>query len=68
MLDGQVRKDRSRSSNVCCPVRAFLIAQSVKNLPVMQETLVRFLSLEDLLENGKATHSTILAWRIPWTL
>ena len=45
-----------------------LIAQLVKNLPAMQETLVQFLGREDLLEKGKATHSSILAWRIPWTV
>ena len=45
-----------------------LIAQLVKNPPAMQETLVRFLDREDLLEKGKATHSSILAWRIPWTI
>ena len=45
-----------------------LIAQLVKNLPAMQETPVRFLGQEDLLEKGKATHSSILAWRIPWTI
>ena len=39
----------------------------VKNLPAMQETLVQSLSREDPLEKGMATHSTILAWRIPWT-
>ena len=39
----------------------------VKNLPKMQETLVQFLGLEDPLEKGMATHSSILAWRIPWT-
>ena len=39
----------------------------VKNLPVMQETLVRSLGQEDSLEKGMATHSSILAWRIPWT-
>ena len=39
----------------------------VKNLPAMQETLVQFLGLEDPLEKGMATHSSILAWRIPWT-
>ena len=46
---------------------ASLVAKSVKNLPAMQETLVRSLSWEDLLEEGMATHSSILAWRIPWT-
>ena len=39
----------------------------VKNLPVMQETQVRFLGQEDPLEKGLAHHSSILAWRIPWT-
>ena len=47
---------------------ASLIAQLVKNLPAMQETLVQFLGQEDPLEKGKATHSSILAWRIPWTV
>ena len=44
-----------------------LVTQLVKNLPAMQETLVRFLGWEDPLEKGTATHSSILAWRIPWT-
>ena len=39
----------------------------VKNLPAMQETQVRFLSREDPLKKDMATHSSILAWRIPWT-
>ena len=39
----------------------------VKNLPAMQETWVQSLGLEDSLEKGKATHSSILAWRIIWT-
>ena len=42
-----------------------LVAQMVKNLPAMQETWVRSLSQEDLLEKRMATHSSILAWRIP---
>ena len=46
---------------------ASLIAQSVKNLPAMQESSVRFLSQEDPLEKEMATHSSILAQRIPWT-
>ena len=45
-----------------------LIVQLVKNLPAMQETLVRFLGWEDPLEKGKATHASILAWRIRWTV
>ena len=43
------------------------MVQRVKNLPAMQETQIRFLGLEDPLEKGTATHSNILAWRIPWT-
>ena len=43
-----------------------LVAQMVKNLPVLQETGVLSLGLEDHLEKGMATHSSILAWRIPW--
>ena len=39
----------------------------VKNLPAVRETLVRSLGWEDPLEKGMATHSSILAWRIPWT-
>ena len=39
----------------------------VKNLPAMQETQVRSLGQKDPLEKGTATHSSILAWRIPWT-
>ena len=42
-------------------------AQSVKNLPAMQETWVRFLGQEDPLEKEMANHSSILAWKIPWT-
>ena len=44
-----------------------MVAQVVKNLPAMQETQVRSLGQEDPLEKGMATHSSILAWRIPWT-
>ena len=45
-----------------------LVAQLVKNPPAMQETWVRSLCWEDPLEERKATHSSILAWRIPWTV
>ena len=48
-------------------IAASLVAQMVKNFPVMQETQVQSLGWEDLLEKGMATHSSILAWRIPWT-
>ena len=47
---------------------ASLVAQLVKNLPTMQETPVWFLDWEDPLEKGKATHSSIVAWRISWTV
>ena len=43
------------------------MAQTVKNLPAMQETQVQSLGREDPLEKGMATHSSILAWRISWT-
>ena len=43
------------------------MAQMVKNLPAVQETWVRSLGQEDLLEKEMATHSSILAWEIPWT-
>ena len=46
---------------------ASLVAQMVKNVLAMWETWVRYLGWEDSLEKGMATHSSILAWRIPWT-
>ena len=47
--------------------RALLLAQTIKNPPAIQENRVQFLGREDPLEKGMATHSSILAWRIPWT-
>ena len=47
---------------------ASLVAQLIANLPLMQETWVQSLDWEDPLEKRKATHSSILAWRIPWTV
>ena len=47
---------------------ASLVAQLVKNLPEMQEIWFQSLGWGDLLEKGMATHSSILAWRIPWTV
>ena len=47
--------------------RVSLVAQIVKNLPAMQETLVKTLGKEDPLEKGMANHSSILAWKTPWT-
>ena len=48
-------------------ISPFLVAQMVKNLPAKQETQVQSLGQEDLLEKAMATHSSILAWRTPWT-
>ena len=48
------------------PLQASLVAQAVKNLPTMQETWVQLLGRKDSLEKGMATHSSILAWRVPW--
>ena len=47
--------------------RASLVAQMIKNLPAMLETQVQSVGREDPLEKGMATHSSILAWKIPWT-
>ena len=48
------------------PDGASLVVQLVKNPPVVQETLFQFLGWEDFLEKEMATHSSILAWKIPW--
>ena len=60
---------RSTGEGISYPLQyswASLVAQLVKNLPAVQETWVRSLGWEDSLEKRKATHSRILAWRIPW--
>ena len=54
-------------SQVCVSRGASLAAQSVKNLPVTQEMHIRSLGRDEPLEEGMATHSSVLAWRIPWT-
>ena len=51
----------------CSPWGRKEVAQRLKYLPATQETWVRSLGCEDLLEKGKVTHSSILVWRIPWT-
>ena len=51
----------------CLPISRWLVAQMVKNLPAMWETQVQSMGQEDPLEKGMANHSSILAWRIPWT-
>ena len=55
----QIRKSKYRAN--------VLVAQMVKNLPAVQETWVCSLGLEDPLEEDMETHSSVLAWRIPWT-
>ena len=57
----------SSSSGSSSIVSGFEVAQMVKNLPAMQETWVQSLGQEDPLKKGMATHSSILAWRIPQT-
>ena len=62
---------RSAGERIGYPLQYFwasLVAQLVKDLPAMWETWVRSLCWADSLEKGKATHSSILAWRIPWTV
>ena len=63
---GEIHKYINISQAKKC-YRASLIAQSVKNLPAMQETQVQFLGREDSLEKEMAIHSSILAWKLPWT-
>ena len=62
---------RSTGEGIGYPLQycwASLVVQLVKNLPAVQETWVRSLGWEDPLEKGKATHFSILAWRITWTV
>ena len=59
-------KELDVTEHTCCPLLwPSLVAQMVKNLPVVQEAWVQPLGQEDPLEKGMATHSSILAWRIP---
>ena len=63
--------ERSAGEGISYPLQyswTSLVAQLVKNPSAMQETWVRSLGWEDPLEKGMATHSSILAWRIPWTV
>ena len=53
---------------ICTCIYMSLVAQMVKNLPAVQETWVRSLGWEESLEKGMAIHSSILAWKIPWTV
>ena len=56
-----------RIDSIQCENRASLVAQMVKRLPAMRETRVQSLGWEDPLEKEMATHSSTLAWKIPWT-
>ena len=68
MLDAQETFQAMAAVNEGIPLRGVsLVAQMVKNLPAMQETWVRSLGQEDPLEKEMATHSSILAWGVPWT-
>ena len=60
-------RDWTHISYISCIAGASLVAQSVKNLPVVQETWVQSLGWEDPLEKEMATHFSILAWKISWT-
>ena len=66
-IPGLGRSPRGGHGNPLQYAWASLVAQMVKNTPAMQETWVRSLSWEDPLEEGMTTHSSILAWKIPWT-
>ena len=64
---GSQRVGHDWVTSLTCPLMGFPRGSAVKNLPAMQNTQVRSLGQEDLLEEGMATHSCIVAWRIPWT-
>ena len=59
---------KKKKKRFACNPQASLVAQLVKNLPAMQETWLGPLGWEDPLEEETATHSSILAWRIPWSV
>ena len=61
-------QNRVRNREIIDAEQASPVAQMVKNLSAVQEIWVPSLGWEDPLEKGKATHSSILAWRIPWTV
>ena len=67
MVFGVLREREETTIYLALTLGASLLAQLVKNLPAMQKTGVQFLGWGDPLEKEMATHSSILAWRIPWT-
>ena len=60
-------KDILKRGDICIHIVDFLVVQTVNNLPAMKEMLVQSLGWEDPLDKGMETHSSILAWNIPWT-
>ena len=62
------KQEQNKLEQIFAMNRASLVAQLVKNPLAMLETWVQSLAWEDLLEKGKAAYSSILAWRIPWTI
>ena len=66
-LNATVPRMAEKAGSIWRYTWASLVAQVVKNPPAMQETWVQSLGWEDPLEEGLATHSSILSWRIPWT-
>ena len=65
---GQDWSDLAAAAATIIKQETSLVAQTVKRLPIMQETGVQSLGLEELLEKEMATHSSILAWKIQWTV
>ena len=66
-FSGHLSSSQTHANNICEPTCEIFVAQTVKNLPAVRETWVQSLHWEDPLEEGMATHSSILTWRIPWT-
>ena len=60
-------KEILHRGDICIHIVDFLVVQTVNNLPSVQEMLVQSLGWEDPLDKGMETHSSILAWNIPWT-
>ena len=58
--------DKVPLQELCVEIRASLVAQSVKNLPAVQDIRARSLGLNETLEKEMATHSSVLAWKISW--
>ena len=67
VTDKEIKQKLTKKVRRYSKLKYFPVAQMVKNLPAMQKTKVRSLSWEGPLEKVMATHSSILAWRIPWT-